>query len=73
VLGRSAGLRDEYPASRERSKAAVLQIHDQLVKEPVNAVLLDIGDGLPVDAGRAFVGTHQLPRPLHDVPAMDLS
>ena len=38
----------------------------------VDAVLLDVGDGLSVDAGRAAVGAHQLPRPLQNVSAVDL-
>ena len=56
----------------KRSVAAVPQIRGQLVEQPVNPVLLDVGDGGPVDAGRAAVGAHLLPRPLQDVPAMDL-
>jgi hypothetical protein len=72
LLGRPAGLRNEHPASRERPVAAVPQIRGQLVKQPVNPVLLDVGDGLSVDAGRAPIGAHRLPRPLQDVPAVDL-
>ncbi len=33
----------------------------------------DILDGLFVDAGRATIGAHQLPRALQNVPAMTLS
>ena len=55
----AARLRDEHPAGRPRSVAAVLQIRRQLVKELGDAVLLDVGDGLTVDAGRAAIGAHQ--------------
>ena len=66
------GLRDEHPARGKRTPAPVLQIRGQLVEQLGNAVLLDIGDGLLVDAGRATVGAHQLPRPLQNVAAVDL-
>ena len=72
LLGRTAGLRDEHPAGRERPVAAFLQIRGQLVEQPADAVPLDVSDGLPVDASRATIGAHQLPRPLQDVPAIDL-
>jgi hypothetical protein len=72
LLGRPAGFRDEHPAGGERSVAAVLQIRGQLVKQLGDAVLLDVSDGLPVDAGRATIGAHRPPRPLQDVPAVDL-
>ena len=68
----AAGLRDEHPAGRQRPVAAALQIRGQLVKQPVDAVPLDVGDGLSVDAGRATIGAHQRPRPLQDVSAVDL-
>jgi hypothetical protein len=67
-----AGLRDEHPARGKRTPAPVLQIRGQLVKQPGNPVALNVGDGLFVDAGRATIGAHQLPRPLQDVPAVDL-
>jgi hypothetical protein len=65
-------LRYEHPARGQRPPPPFLQIRDQFIKELGNAVLLDIGDGLLVDASRALVGAHQLPRPLHDVPAVNL-
>ena len=68
----AARLRDEHPAGRPRSVAAVLQIRGQLVTELGDAVLLDVSDGLSVDASRALVGAHQLPRPLQDISAVDL-
>src|SRR5437773_2198057 len=37
-----------------------------------DAVLLNVGDGLLVDASRATIGAHQLPRPLQNVSAVDL-
>jgi hypothetical protein len=64
------GLRDEHPARGKRPPPPSPQIRGQLIEQPDNAVPLDIGDGLPVDAGRAAIGAHQLPRPLQDVPAV---
>jgi hypothetical protein len=66
------GLRDEHPARRERPPPPLLQIRGQLSEQSVNPVPLDISDGLLVDAGRATIGAHQLPRPLQDVPAVNL-
>jgi hypothetical protein len=66
------GLRNEHPARGQRPPPPFPQIHDQLIEELGHAVLLDIGDGLLVDASRAVIGAHQLPRPLHNVPAGDL-
>jgi hypothetical protein len=58
---------------RQRPVAAVLQIRgQQLVEELDDAVPLDVGNGLSVDAGRAPIGAHQPPRPLQDVSAVDL-
>ena len=57
---------------RQRSPPSLLQIHGQLVKQPLNTMLLDIGDSGPVDTGRAPIGAHLPPRPLQDVPAEDL-
>jgi hypothetical protein len=56
LLGPAAGLRNEYPAGRERPVAAVLQIRSQLLEELGDAVLLDIGDGPSIDAGGATIG-----------------
>ena len=72
ALLRSAGLRDEHPTGRKRPPPPLLEIHGQLVEQPGDAVLLDVGDGLSVDAGRASVGAHQLPRTLQNVSAVDL-
>jgi hypothetical protein len=66
------GLRDEHPARGNRPPRPFLQIRGQLIEQPLNSVLLDIGDGLLIDAGGATIGAHQLPRPLQDVPAVDL-
>jgi hypothetical protein len=68
----AARLRDEHPTGRQRTPATVLQGRGQLVKHPAHAVLLDIGNGLAVDASRATIGAHQLPPPLQNVPAIDL-
>ena len=44
----------------------------QLAKQPVYAVLLDLGQGGPVDARSAVIRTHHHPRTLEHVPAADL-
>src|SRR5207237_1237050 len=44
----------------------------QDVEQLGDAVLLDVGDGLLVDASRTAIGAHQLPRALQHVPAEDL-
>jgi hypothetical protein len=72
LLRRPTGLRDEHPAGRERSPRSRLQILGQLVEKLDDAVPLDLDDGLAVDAGRASVGTYQLPRTLQNVSAVDL-
>jgi len=65
------GLRDEDPTRGERSVAAGSEIRGQLVEQAVNAVALDISEGLAIDAGRAAVAAHLAPRLLQDVPAVD--
>ena len=72
LLALPAGLRYEHPASWQCSVAAVPQIRGQLIEQTGNPVALDVGDGLFIDAGRAFVGAHQLPRALQHVPPIDL-
>ena len=67
-----ARLRDEDPTRRKRAVAPCLQIRGQLVEQPVDPVLLDGGEDDAVDAGRATIGAHLPPRPLQDVPAVDL-
>jgi hypothetical protein len=71
LLGRP-GLGDPHPACRQRPPTTPLQALGELVEQPVNAEQLDLLDGQPVDAGRAAVAAHQLPRPLQDVSAVDL-
>jgi hypothetical protein len=66
------GLQYEHPAGGKRTPTPVPQVRGQLVQQTRDPVLLDVGDGLSVDAGRALVGAHQLPRALQHVPAMDL-
>jgi hypothetical protein len=72
LLRRRAGLGNPHPARRKRSVAAALQHHGKLVEQPVNPVLLDLLDGYLVDARRATVAAHLLPRPLQDIPAEEL-
>jgi len=68
----TAGLGYEHPTRRRRAPSADLQIRDQLIQQPGHPVLLDIGDARPVDTGRAAIAAHINPRPLQDVPAIDL-
>ena len=72
LLGRPAGLGYVHPAGRQRTPPPLLQTRGQLVEQPGNAILLNVSDGLLVDAGRALVGAHQLPRTLQHVPPIDL-
>ena len=58
-------------ACTTRSRTAGID-SGQLVEQPVNPVPLDITDSGPVDAGRAAIAAHQLPRTLQHVPAVDL-
>jgi hypothetical protein len=67
-----AGLGNPHPTRRQRSVAATRKGHGELVEQPVNPILLDLLDGELVDAGRAAVTAHLLPRPLQDVPAGEL-
>ena len=67
-----AGLGNEHPAGRQRTLTALPQLAATSSSSRDNPVLLDIGDGDPVDARRAAVAAHLDPRPLQDVPAMDL-
>ena len=69
---RPARLRDKHPAGGQRAVAAIPQIRGQLIKQPVHAVLLNHGQSGPVNARRAAVTAHLLPRPLQDIPAVDL-
>jgi hypothetical protein len=68
----TTGLRNENPARWKRTPTTVPQIRGQLIEELRDAVLLDVGDGLLVDASCALVGAHQLPRALEHVHPMDL-
>jgi len=43
----TGGLRDEHPAGGKRTVRAVPEIRSQLIEQPVNAMPLDIIDGLP--------------------------
>jgi hypothetical protein len=68
----AAGLRNENPTGRKRTVAAVTKVRDQLIEQPVNPVVLDVGDGDLVNTGRAAITAHQLPGALQHVPALDL-
>ena len=60
---RRAGSGRQRPSPRSAASSS---------RQPGDPVLLDVGDGGLVDAGRAVVGAHRLPRPLQNVPAVDL-
>ena len=62
------GLLNQHPARGQRTPAPLPQLRGQLVQQTRDPVLLDVRDGLSVDAGRALVGAHQLPRALQHVP-----
>ena len=71
-LLRRPGLGNEHPAGWKRTPTTLPQLRGHLVQQPGHPVLLDIGDGDPVDTRRAAIAAHVLPRPLQDVPAIDL-
>ena len=64
-------LRDEHPTRRQRPIAAIFQFDGQLVEEPGNAVLLDIGQRGLVDARCPIIAEHRNPRPPQDILAED--
>jgi hypothetical protein len=66
------GLGDPDPAPGEGAVPLAPEVLGQLVEQPVDAVPLDVGEGGPVDAGRATAGADPGPRPLQDVPAGEL-
>ena len=68
----AARLGDVHPPGRERAEPPLPQLRLQLVEQPGDPVLLDVGEGGPVDARCAVVAAHLAPRPLQDVPAVDL-
>ena len=68
----SARLRDEHPTCRADSPRPAPQVRGQFIQQPGHPVLLDVGDGLSVDACCAAVAAHVDPRPLKDVSAIDL-
>jgi hypothetical protein len=65
-------LRYEYPPGRDRTKRSRPQLRFQFIEQPGHPVLLDLGQGDLVDARRAVVAAHLAPRPLQNVPAVDL-
>jgi hypothetical protein len=52
-VARTPGAGADVAAARH-----VVQIRGQPIEQLVNPVLLDVGDGLLVDAGRATIGAH---------------
>jgi hypothetical protein len=65
-------LGDEHPPGRQGPIPSLLEGRGQLVKQPGNPVLLDIRQRDVVDASRAAIAAHLLPRPVQHVPAVDL-
>ena len=65
-------LRYEYPPGRDRTERLRPQLRFQFIEQPGHPVLLDLGQGDLVDARRAAVAAHLAPRPLQNVPAVDL-
>ncbi len=66
------GLWDVDPPGRDGLEPLLSQLCFQFAEQPVNPVLLDVGDGGLVDAWCAGIAAHLRPRPLQDVPAVDL-
>src|SRR5690606_5465687 len=67
----SIGLRDVTPPDRLRPVLPCLQLGLQLIQESLDAVLLELGQGLFIDPRRALVPPHSLPRLLQDVTPVD--
>jgi hypothetical protein len=63
---------DEHPPGRQWPIPPLLEVRGQLAKEPVDPVLLDVRQRGVVDASRAAVAAHLLPRPVQHVAAGDL-
>jgi hypothetical protein len=72
ALPRTGRLRDKHPPRRQRPVGPAAQVRGQLVEQPGNPVLLNIGQGDLVDARRAVIAAHRDPRPPQDIPAQDL-
>jgi hypothetical protein len=68
----AAGLGNPHPTRGQRPIRAIPNSGGQLVEQPVHAVPLDIRQCHLVDACCAAVAAHLTPRPLQDVPAVDL-
>jgi hypothetical protein len=72
ALIRTAGLGYPHPAGRQGPPRPRLQFRGQFVEQAGNPVLLDVRNGLRVDARRTRVAAHQDPRTLKNVSAIDL-
>jgi len=65
------GLRDVSPPNRRRTIRACAQHRTQLTQHALDAILLDAGERLPIDARRAAVPFHMPPRFPEDVSPPD--
>ena len=69
---RRAGLGYPNPPRRQRPPRPRLEVRREFIEQPVDTVPFDVLDGGLIDAGRATVGAHLLPRPLQHISAVDL-
>ncbi len=72
ACARRCRLGDQHLARRQRTPRPGPQLTGQLAGQPGHPVLPDICQGGPVDARRAVVAAHRIPRTLQDVLAVDL-
>src|SRR6266540_2340957 len=63
---------DEHPPRRQWPIPPLLEVLRQLPEQPGYPIPLDVRQRGLVDAGRAAVAAHLLPRPVQHVPAVDL-
>src|SRR5579872_5340213 len=68
----ASGLRSCCPAWGSVPAARAADATFPLAEQPGHPVLLDVSQGGLVDARRAIVAAHRIPRPLQDVLAVDL-
>ena len=74
-LSRLSRLRDVHPPEGLRAVRALTKLLGERIEEPahpLDALGLDVGDGLAVDAGSTLVGGHVDPRFPHHVAAGEL-
>jgi hypothetical protein len=62
----------QYRLAERRPPAPFFKVAGQLAEQPGHSVLPDVSQGGLVDARRAVVPPHGIPRPPQDVLAVDL-